>query len=194
MSSTYSNEPTPYAERVEPVDAEPFIPVYARKRSSRRKGGVKTWMILAPVGALALGGIAAALIMGNGEKTAEPVLVESAATLPVLPATPMAPAATLPTPALTIDTTDVPPAVAVREQAPVRRATAPAPARRVASVPAATATSTTRAETPPTPTTPQPYAISPGAPSASASTPIPAPTPTLPVEPRAPAITTQPLE
>lgn len=192
MSLIYPDKPAPYDDRVQPaVEAEPFVPVYARKRSSRGKGGVKTWMILAPVGALALAGIAAALIMGGGEETAEPVLAESAATLPVLPATPVAPAAALSTPALTIDTTDVPPAVAVREQAPVRRAT-PAPARRVVPAPArpaATATTTTRVETPAQSTSPQPYAASP-----SASTPIPAPTPTLPVEPRQPAIVTQPLE
>jgi len=39
-----------------PTDApreEPFVPVYARTRSATgRKGGVKSWMILAPVGVL----------------------------------------------------------------------------------------------------------------------------------------------
>lgn len=189
MSLTYSNEPKPYAERVEPVEAAPVVPVYARKRASRDKGGVKTWMILVPVGLLTLGGIGAALMMGGGEEAAGPTLSEPAATLPVIPATPLTPPVA-PAPAVvTVDTADTPPAVAVREQAPARVAAA-APARR-ATAPAASAPA--RIQTPAPVTSPQPFAMSPVAPVAGPSASTPAPTPTLPVEPREPAIATEPF-
>ncbi|WP_420477894.1 hypothetical protein [Brevundimonas sp. FT23028] len=118
MSVTYTED------RAE-VREDAFVPVYARKRSSgRSKGGVKTWMILAPVGVLLVGGAAAAMMMGGGEDTAP--LVEPAATAPVVPAasTPLtAPAADAMTPVEAAPSIEpaATPAPVRREAAPVRR-------------------------------------------------------------------------
>jgi len=77
-----------------PTDApreEPFVPVYARTRSATgRKGGVKSWMILAPVGVLVLGAAAVVLVTAQGEDVAPVPLAEPAATGPVLPTQPLA--------------------------------------------------------------------------------------------------------
>ena len=53
MSLTYDTrpEPQPIVPEMRSREAEAYTPVYAR-RPVRRKGKVKSWMILAPVGAL----------------------------------------------------------------------------------------------------------------------------------------------
>src|SRR5688572_24720327 len=92
MSVTYPHDrPMLHGDHVEGVHEEPFVPVYARNRRTARgrKGGIKTWMVLAPIGVLVLGAGAAAMMMG-GEEAAPAPLVEPAATAPVLPAQPAA--------------------------------------------------------------------------------------------------------
>ncbi|HEY0599919.1 MAG TPA: hypothetical protein VGD32_07430, partial [Brevundimonas sp.] len=92
MSVTYPHDrPMPQGDHLDSVREEPFVPVYARTRRSARgrKGGLKTWMILAPIGVLVLGAGAAAMMMG-GEDSAPAPLAEPAATPPVLPAQPLA--------------------------------------------------------------------------------------------------------
>lgn len=184
MTVTYPHDrPLPHDTRMEEVRAEPYVPVYARTRGSTRgrKGGVKTWMILAPIGVLVLGGAAAALVMSQGDEVAPAPLVEPAATAPVLPAQPLvtetAPVAT--------------PAAPVIEAtpAPVVRA-APAPARRAAPAPAARRTAPAPApatrEAPAEPAGPQPYTSSLNTtPSAAPVTPAPtpAPAPVIVIEP-----------
>ncbi|MDZ4375279.1 MAG: hypothetical protein U1C74_28175, partial [Phenylobacterium sp.] len=72
MSMTYADVTTNTAA----VDAtgrsadEVFVPRYAQRRSRSNKS-VKTWMIIAPIGALAVIGTAAALMMG-GDAPAAP--------------------------------------------------------------------------------------------------------------------------
>jgi cytoskeletal protein RodZ len=193
MSVTYPADPAkPYGDRVEAPRAdmaqdEPFVPVYARRGKARGgQGKIKTWMILAPVAVLALGGIGAMMVMQGPEEASTP-LVEPAATAPVLPIAPTEVAAAPLTSASTSEPVNAAPVV--RSTAPLRRA-APAPARREAvRAPAPTATATPRVVTPaPTaPTAPQPYTPAPAAPSAATlntapaapapATPVPAPTP-----------------
>ncbi|HZW15705.1 MAG TPA: hypothetical protein VFF66_05565 [Brevundimonas sp.] len=153
MTVTYPHDrPLPPNGEVEPVREEPFVPVYARTRKTRgRKGGVKTWMILAPLGVLVLGAGAAAMMMGGEDATPAP-LAEPAATAPVLPAQPLL------TEVAPIEAAPV--AEATPAPAPVVRRTAPAPARRAA--PARTAPAdpapTPRVEV--APTSPEPYTAS----------------------------------
>lgn len=128
MTLTYPHDrPSPQHLPSEDVREEPFVPVYARNRRGvrSRKGGVKTWMILAPLGVLVLGAGAAAMMMG-GEDVAPAPLVEPAATAPALPAQPLL------TSAAPIEATPV--VEATPAPAPVVRRTAPAPARRAAPV------------------------------------------------------------
>ncbi|MFA4894612.1 MAG: hypothetical protein WC555_14725, partial [Brevundimonas sp.] len=132
MSVTYPVDPLkPYGDRAErnpletraDIDArldaetqEPFVPVYARRGKAARGGSkIKTWMILAPVGVLVLGGLGAMMAM-NGEETAAP-LAEPAATAPVVAATPLVAEAA---------------SVAALSPAPVVEAPAPAPVQRAA--------------------------------------------------------------
>jgi len=86
VTLTYTdNRARPYGDAA--AREEPFVPVYARTRSRKaRSAGVRSWMILAPVGVLVLGGAAAMMLMDGGREA--PALVEPAATAPVLPATP----------------------------------------------------------------------------------------------------------
>ena len=185
MSVTYTED------RIEPVAEETFVPVYARSRTaSKRKGGVKTWMILAPIGAVVVLGGAAAMLMGGGEETVEPALVEPAATAPVFPATPVptdvaaAPLTSAATPTPVEMAQQPTPAPVARTSEPARRA-APAPARRAAPAPAPAA----RVETPAAPTNPQPYS----APATSTLNTTPATPVPAPAAPRAPTIQVQPL-
>ena len=195
MSVTYPHDRTPPHENTlsPPVVAEePFVPRYARTRKSsgRKSGGqIKTWMILAPVGAVVLGGLSAVMLMNGGEETVAP-LTEPAATAPVLPAVPVtgtaaAPLTSASTPA-PVEAAPVPVAPVVREAAPLRRA-APAPR------------STPRAETPtPAPrVAPAPSAVTPRlntAPTTSPTTTLnTAPATPTPAQPPAPAIVVEPL-
>ena len=73
MSVTYTDETN---DRALNSDA-PYVPAYARSRQSRKsKGGIKTWMILAPIGVLAVGGVGAFMLM-NGEQAAMIMLVRN---------------------------------------------------------------------------------------------------------------------
>jgi len=190
MSVTYPHDrPLSPADRHDGLREEPFVPVYARTGRTargRRKSGMKTWMILAPIGVLVLGGAAAALMMGDGGDVAPAPLVEPAATPPVLPAQPLV------TETVTAGTDVAPvveatpaPAPAVRAApAPARRST-PAPARRVAPAPAPA--ETTR-EAPAEPAGPQPYTArlnaTPATPaSPAAPAPTPAPPPVIVIQP-----------
>src|SRR5215217_553999 len=92
MTVTYTEDRiTPFAETGEAGREDAFVPVYARTgRKTRHAGGkVKTWMILAPIGAVVLGGTAVAMML-SGSETAEPALSEPAATAPVTPIAPLA--------------------------------------------------------------------------------------------------------
>jgi len=174
MTVTYPHDrPVLQGERLEAPHEEPFIPVYARTgRNARggRKGGFKTWMILAPIGVLVLGGAAAALVMGQGDEVAPAPLVEPAATAPVLPTQPLLTEAP-------VEAAAAPVIEATPTPAPVVRA-APAPARRAAPAPArATAPAATR-EAPAEPAGPQPYTSSLNTtPAAAPATPAPTPAP-----------------
>lgn len=186
MSITYPHDrPIPHDGLAEIPHEEPFVPVYARTRRGARssKGGVKTWMIMAPIGVLVLGAGAAALVMGEREAVAPAPLAEPAATAPVLPAQPLvtetAPAATPSN--VSIEVTPEP--VVRAAPAPVRRA-APAPAARRAAPAPAPATR----EAPAEPTGPQPYTSSlnttPPATTAPATpAPTPAPPPVIVIDP-----------
>lgn len=152
----------------------PYTPVYARSGKARNgRKAVKTWMILAPVGAIVLIGGAVAMAFG-GESSAPlgaPVPAESMpAALPMVsdaaPAVPTAPAAAAPV-------ANVAPAPMTR-QAVETRSRAPATRPRVA--PAAVVVPV---EAAPPPAGPQPY-VSVAAPPATAA-PAP-PTPVLPPE------------
>lgn len=187
MSVTYTED------RIDPVTEETFVPVYARRGSSAKsKGGLKTWMILAPLGAIAVIGGGALMLMGGSNEADEAALVEPASTAPVLPLAPTETAAAPLTSAATPAPVEVAaqpaaaPAPAVREAAPVRRAAAPAPAaRRAAPAP------TPRVETPAEPTGPRSYSA-PAASTPSTSTLNTSPATPAPA-PRAPVISTQPL-
>lgn len=156
MSVTYPHDrPTPQADHLESPREEPFVPVYARNRRTARgrKGGVKAWMILAPIGVLVLGAGAAAMMMGGGDDVAPAPLAEPAATAPVVPAEPLATTASpveAAAPASIVEATPAP--------APTVRRAAPAPARRsTAPARASAAAPTTRVVVPAQPTGPQPY-------------------------------------
>lgn len=174
MTVTYPADPNkPYGDRIEApiLDAardEPFVPVYARSSKAAGRGKIRTWMILAPVGAVFLGGIAVALMM-DGRADAPPV--EPAATALVPQAT-----APLTETAATPLITDAIPAPVVREPAPVRRvAPAAATARDVA--PRTEATVSPRAVAPAPASAPvvgpQPYVSAPAGPTPPAPTPAP---------------------
>lgn len=185
MSITYTdNRPTHPAGHFEPPvypnarEEAPFVPVYARTgRSRTKKGGVRTWMILAPIGVLVLGGVTAAMLMSGGEEVAPVPVLEPAATAPVLPATAPLAATSAPVEIAPAEAAPAPAPVVRREAAPVRRA-APAPtARQTAPAPAV------REAAPPSPST------------LNSAPPTPAPAPTAPAaaEPPPPAIVVQPL-
>lgn len=180
MSLTYTDDTR--TENTETV----FIPAYARGKS-RKKKGVKTWMILAPIGAVVLAGSAAAMFMGSGEEAA-PIVEE-----PVAPVSAMAPIAQPPLVDSGLSTNAAPapieaaptPVAAPAPRAepaaePVRRT--PVAERRAAPEPAPAPV----VEAPVEPTGPTPYTAElNSAPAASTSAQTAAP--------RAPVIDTQPL-
>ena len=145
MSLTYTDDTARTYTETPARSEEAYVPVYARSRSRKaRRSGVRSWMILAPIGVLVLGGAAAMMLMDGGREA--PALAEPAATAPVMPAAAPAAlnAAAAPTPA-PVDAAPLPreaapAATPVRRAAPARRA-APvaAPARREAAPAAAPA-------------------------------------------------------
>lgn len=173
MTYTYAEDlkPRPATTTAEPA----FTPVYARKHSSRNKP-VKTWMIMAPIGLLVLGGAAAAMLMNPASETTP--LAEPASTPAVLPSPVETPPAVLEAEPLVVETA---PAAEVAP-APVRTQRRAAPAARRAAPPAA---ATPRVETPAQPGGPQPYAgsLNTGAPTPAPTTTTPAPTTSIPAGP-----------
>ncbi|WP_312782695.1 hypothetical protein [Brevundimonas sp.] len=188
MSVTYTDQVSRAAAG---VDHEAYVPVYARNGARKSNKPVKTWMILAPLGVLVLGGAAAAMLMQPAEPAALATVevAPSAVTPEVSPLT----AATIPmqTPAELTTATPIPPAGA----APVERRMIPAPAR--ASAPLARAERAAPAPVEPAvePVAPivspgpQPYLS--GAPQIPAATPS-APAPATPAAPPAPIVITPP--
>jgi hypothetical protein len=181
MSVTYTGD------TVAPTSEDVYVPSYARRPAKQKK--VRTWMILAPIAAVALLGGGAYMLMNSGNDAAQP-LAEPETAAPI--ATPMVPASPAPVAAVPVDTA---PAPVVREAAPVRAAP---PVARRESAPVRSATrpvTTPRVETP-TQTGPQPY----GGATSSLNAPVPAPrivTPSIPAPTPAPApapvIVVQPL-
>ena len=181
MTLTYPHDrPLPHDSHLDATRTEePFVPVYARTRSARgRKGGLKAWMILAPIGVLVLGAGAAALMSGGDEATAP--LAEPAATAPVLTAQPLlteaAPVAE--TPVAAVEATPAP--------APVVRRAAPAPVRRAAAparAPAAAPTTAPRTATAPQPAGPQPYTATLNATPTATPAPATAQPPVIVIQP-----------
>lgn len=154
-----------------------FTPVYARSKSRRTKP-FKTWMILAPVGAVVLSGSAIAMMMAppSTGRLAEAEPAGEAMTMPL-----SAPLATIPEPvAMTPAAVEAPAPAA----APVARAE-PAPAmRRSASPPAARPVAAPQAVSA-EPMGPRPFSSET---SATAEAAAPA------ITPAAPNISVQPLD
>lgn len=193
MSVTYTDETN---DRALNSDA-PYVPAYARSRQSRKsKGGVKTWMILAPIGVLAVGGVGAVMLMNGGDQTqmaeattpapvvSQPLSNDVAAAPLTSSATP-APVEVMPAPA---------PAPVTRTASPEREA---APVRRAA--PRVAAPVATREEEAPVLSGPQPYNAAPSTTTSSPTSTLnrapvtiaPAQTPATPAAP-APVIVVQP--
>jgi hypothetical protein len=135
MSVTYTDQIRPAAAR---VDSEAYVPVYARSSARKSNKPVKTWMILAPLGALVVAGAAATMLMQPAAPVAEePVpFAPLAAQLAASEVAPLnAPSIPMETPAeLTTAVPIPPPAVAPveRRAAPAARAPAQVQAARVA--------------------------------------------------------------
>lgn len=168
MSVTYTDQIRPAAAN---VDSEAYVPVYARSGARKSNKPVKTWMILAPLGALVVAGAAATMLMQPAAPVAEePVpFAPLAAQLAASEVVPLnAPSIPMETPAeLTTAVPIPPPAVA-----PVERRAAPA-ARAPAQVQAARAAPAPAAVEPVVPTGPQPY-LSVAPQTVAPVTPVPA--------------------
>ena len=178
MSFTTTEPTTP------PLAEADYTPVYARRGTRQKK--IRSWMILAPIGAVVLIG-GAALILTNGDEEAQPLVEPETASV-------MAPIVNTPAPLETASAPLVPaatpaPVQVARDPAPLRRVTPVAtPARRAA--PAVTAQAPApRVQAPAEATGPQPYSAGPSTPLSAA----PAPSAPAPVAPRAPVIVVQPL-
>ena len=163
MSVTFTDQVRPAAARpAARVDSEAYVPVYARSGARKSNKPVKTWMILAPLGVLVVGGAAAAMLM----QPAEPAVEEAAPFAPLaaqLAASETAQhnAASIPmeTPADLTTATPIPPAAAApveRRATPTSADPAPAEARAARVAPRAAAPAPV-VEAPVAPTGPQPY-------------------------------------
>ena len=119
MSFTYTDEPVTTI----PAPEADFVPAYARRPARQKK--FQTWMVLAPIGAIALIGGAAAMMVNTGADDAAPLVEPAPAMAPVidttapLPTTMSSPPAAASAPA---PVAVVAPAPVVREAIPVRRA------------------------------------------------------------------------
>ncbi len=187
MSVTYTDQVRPAAAR---VDSDAYVPVYARSGARKSNKPVKTWMILAPLGVLVVGGAAAAMLMQPAEPVA-PTTLDAAPVAAIAPEVSPLTAPTVPmeTPAGLTAATPIPPAAA----ASVERRAIPASAR--ASAPLARAARVAPApvepavEPPIVSPGPQPYlSVAPQIPAATASAPAPA----TPAAPPAPIVITPP--
>ena len=190
MSMTYADANT------ETRAEDAFVPRYARPTKSKKS--VKTWMILAPIGAVVLLGSGVAMVMGGGEQAAPGQSTE--ATAPAMQTAPaaMTAAETPVTPAAPMETAQAPaaaPAPAASALTALRAEPRAEPVARRAAPVAERPAATPRVEVPATPTGPQPYAAatSPAASTSQLNT-APATVPTTsPARPPAPTITVQPL-
>jgi hypothetical protein len=172
MSVTYTDQVRPAAAR---IDSDAYVPVYARGDARKSNKPVKTWMILAPLGVLVVGGAAAAMLMQPAEPVA-PTPLDAAPVAPV--ATPLtAPTIPMETPAPSIPPPD---AALVERRATPARAARIAP--RVAPAPAPVVEA-------PVPMGPQPYLSV--APQTAAPTAV-APAAVTPTAPPAPIVITPP--
>ena len=145
------------------VESAPYTPVYARSGKARNgRKAVKTWMILAPIGALVLIGGGVAMAIG-GEASAPLATAPMPFVAPMVPET--APLALA---------TAVPPEPVARRVAETR-SRSPVVRPRVEAGPVVAPV-----ETAPTPAGPRPY-VSAAEPAAATISP-PAPTPVLPPE------------
>ena len=163
MSVTYTDSPMSNASSAQ----DAFVPRYARAK--RAKKGVRTWMILAPIGAVVLVGGGAAMMMSGGETQplAEPAPTPAVQPLASVPApldSSTAPAA------LTANAIEpaAAPAPVVREAIPTP-ALAPVTQRRAIPTPAPAETAVaTPSEAVVEPTGPRPYTAEAGAATAPA--------------------------
>jgi hypothetical protein len=139
MSVTYPEDRSPLYSAPESGEAgDAFVPVYARTRTRKKRSGVRSWMILAPVGVLVLGGVTAMMLTDDRDATPT-ALAEPAATAPVLPAAPAA----LPAPVARDPAPAARSAPARRSAPAARRAAAAEPAPAAAPAPAAPAATPT---------------------------------------------------
>lgn len=176
MTVVYSEPTTITPSATEDV----FVPSYAR--GSRKRKPVKTWMILAPIGALALLGGGAALMM-SGDKPTAPLIEE-----PSTMSAPLSAPVSAPLESSTLESLTLPPNAVIEN--PVVTRSAPAPVVRETAPPPPPAVRARRAQ--PTASTPAPAvreqapAVSAGpttytpAPSSGSTTP---PAPSIPVAP-----------
>ena len=166
MTVTYTD-----TDRNAPMTADAFVPRYARARRARK--GVRTWMILAPIGARVFVGGGAVMMVGGAES--QPLVEPETVSPLVRPLeTTTAPLESSVDPSSLANAAAPPPLV--REAPPVPP---PAIQRRAAPVQAATP----RVETVPEPTGPRAYSASSAANTTDAS----------PETPPVPAIQTTPL-
>lgn len=163
MSMTYTDTPQSAVEAHAPVVTPAFARVGRKPRS-----GVRTWMILAPIGAVVLAG--SAYLMLTAPETATPLNEAPAPAIEPASLAPLTPME-IPVPAME------PPVVVEAAPAPAARVAAPVVRAPAAPAPAAAP----RVETPAEPTGLRPYAAE--APAAAAATPT-----------QAPAIVTRPLD
>ena len=180
MSVTYTDQVRPAAAR---IDSDAYVPVYARSDARKSNKPVKTWMILAPLGVLVVGGAAAAMLM----QPAEPVAPTTLEAVPVAPvATPLtAPTIPMETP---VELTTAP-SIPSSDAAPVERRATPPRTAPAASRPAPAPAPTPVAEAP-VPTGPQPYLSV--APQTAAPTAVAPAAPVTPTPPPAPIVITPP--
>lgn len=189
MSITYSDAPVERPDlRGQGVDARVHVPAYARHRHRSDKR-VKTWMILAPLGAAVL--IGAGVLMVTGERPASGGLVEPAPALDATPVAPLAqPMTDIATGMLALEAS--PPVQNVESETAIQPIV-PAGASTQRTTPASAAPVSPPAEavTVTEPTGPRPYAAEPGA-SAPTATLNAAVSPVTPA--RQPAIAPRPLD
>lgn len=185
MSMTYTT-PETGAGRVE-TDGEVFVPSFARTRRNSKKP-VKTWMILAPIGAVVVLGAVGVMLMGGGDEAAAPRVAEPQ-TAVAQPLAAQAPMDQVETPVAPVEAA---PAVEPAPAPVARRAAAPA-----RSAPRAAPAPVVREEAPPEPTGPRPYSAAPSASNPTAPAIQTAPLNSAPATPQAtpptPAISVQPL-
>lgn len=146
-----------------------FVPRYARAK--RAKKGVRTWMILAPIGALVLVGGGAAMMMSGGDSQplVEPAPTPAVQPLTSVPAPLESSAASAPLTANAIEPAAAPVPV-VREATPAAAPT-PAPVTQRRAIPTPAPADTPAAaprEAVVEPTGPRPYTAEAGATTAPA--------------------------